>query len=194
MKVLVIAPHPDDETLCCGGTIMNFTEKGDKVKVVIVTDGRYGSFSEELKGTEELVKIRKEEALRVFEILGVKDFEFLGFEDSKVSEKIKEVEEKLSKILKEYSPDIVFSPSPCDLHPDHAEIGKIILKLFPNAYFYLVWGEEEVKFDIKDKKEKKMRAIEEYKSQKEILKKELSLEKFTGDHEVFYKVSKTTFP
>ena len=193
MKVLVISPHPDDETLCCAGTIMNFIEKGDKVKVVIVTDGRYGSYSKELYGTDKLVEIRKEETLRVFEILGVKDYEFLDFEDSKVVQKSKEVEERLSRIIKEYNPDIVFSPSPCDLHPDHSEIGKIIQRLFPNAYFYLIWGEEEVKFNIKDKREIKIRALEEYKSQKEILK-ELPLEKFTGDNEVFYRVSKRTFP
>ena len=193
MKVLVISPHPDDETLCCAGTIMNFVERGDKVKVVIVTDGRYGSYSKELYGTDELVKIRKEETIRALEILGVKDYEFLNFEDSKVVQKSKEVEESLSKIINEYKPDIVFAPSPCDLHPDHSEIGKIIMKLFPNAYFYLIWGGEEVKFDIKDKKEKKIKALEEYKSQKEILK-ELPLEKFTGDYEVFYRVNKTTFP
>ena len=194
MKVLVIAPHPDDETLCCAGTIMNFIERGDKVKIIIVTDGRYGTYSENLYGTEELVRIRKEEATKVFEILGVKDYDFLGFEDSKVSQKSKEVEEKLSSIIKEYKPDVVFAPSPCDLHPDHSEIGKIILKLFPNAYFYLIWGGEEVKFDIKGKREKKIKALEEYKSQMEILRRELPFEKFTGDKEVFYKVNKTTFP
>lgn len=192
MKFLVVAPHPDDETLCCGGTIMNFIERGDKVKVVIVTDGRYGAPSEELRGTEELVRIRKGEALRVFKILGVEDFEFLNFEDSKTSQKRKEVEEKLLKILHDYNPDVVFSPSPFDRHTDHAEIGKIMMKLFPSSYFYVIWGDqkegEEVKFEIKDKKEKKMRALEEYKSQIEGIKKDLPIERFAGDYEVFYKI------
>ena len=192
MKVLVVAPHPDDETLCCGGTIINFIERGDKVKVVIVTDGRYGAPSEELRGTEELVRIRKKEALRVFKILGVEDFEFLNFEDSKISRKNTEIEGKLYEILNDYNPDIVFSPSPYDRHTDHAEIGRIMLKLFPSSYFYVVWGDkkegEEVKFDIKNKREKKMRALEEYKSQIEGIKKDLPIEKFTGDYEIFYKI------
>ena len=231
MKVLVIVPHPDDETLCCAGTIMKFIEKGDKVKVIIVTDGRYGAPSEELRGTEELVRIRKEEALKVFKLLGVEDYEFLGFEDSRVSQKSKEVEERLAEILEKYKPDIVFAPSPLDSHPDHSEIGKIVKKIFPNAYFYVVWvdsgekvkklvknekvkrmllklfpflpslysrlfwkypkeGGEIVKFDIRDKKEKKMRALEEYKSQIKDLKKFLSLNKFVEDYEVFYKLKK----
>jgi len=192
VKVLVVAPHPDDETLCCGGTIMNFIERGDKVKVVIVTDGRYGAPSEELKGTEELVKIRKEEALRVFKILSVEDFEFLNFEDYQISQKSREVEEKLAKILHDYNPDIVFSPSPYDHHTDHAEIGRIMLKLFLNSYFYVVWGDqkvgEEVKFEIKNKRKKKMRALEEYESQIEGIKKDLPIERFTGDYEIFYKI------
>ena len=193
MKVLVIAPHPDDETLCCAGTIMNFIEKGDKVKVVIVTDGRYGAPSEELRGTETLVKIRREEAMKALKLLGVEDCEFLNFEDSKVSQKSKEVEEKLAEILKSYNPDVVFAPSPFDSHPDHSEVGKIIRKLFPNAYFYLVWGDkkegEEVRFEIKDKREKKVKALNEYKSQIEGLRKHLPLEKFTGDYEIFYRLT-----
>jgi len=228
MKVLVIAPHPDDETLCCAGTIMNFIEKGDKVKIVIVTDGRYGSLDEKLRGTEELVKIRKEETIRVFKLLGVEDYEFLNFEDSKVPQKRKEVEEKLAEILKNYNPDIVFAPAPFDSHPDHSEVGKIVRRLFPNAYFYLFWVDsgdkikklvknekvkktllklfpflsslysrlfwkypkegEIIKFGIRDKKEKKKRALEVYKSQINDLKKFLPISKFVKDYEVFYKL------
>ena len=159
MKVLVISPHPDDETLCCAGTIMNFIEKGDKVKVVIVTDGRYGSLDEKMKGTEELVRIRREEAIRVFKLLGVNDYEFLNFEDSKVNQKSKEVEDKLKEIIEEYKPDIVFAPATFDRHSDHSAIGKIVKKLFPNAYFYVIWGDkkegEEVRFEIKKKEKRK---------------------------------------
>jgi len=158
VKVLVIAPHPDDETLCCASSIMNFIEKGDKLKIVIVTDGRYGSLSEELRGTETIVRIKREEALRVFKILGVEDYDFLGFEDSKVSERSREVEEKVSEILKEFKPDMVFAPAPFDSHPDHSEIGKIMLKLFPSSYFYLVWTDskegEKVKELVKNEKVK----------------------------------------
>jgi len=192
VKVLVIAPHPDDETLCCAGTIMNFIEKGDKVKVVIVTDGRYGAPSEELRGTEELVRIRREEAIRVFELLGVKDYEFLNFEDSKVVQQSREVEERLKKLLESYKPDVVFAPSPFDSHPDHSEIGKIIKKLSPNAYFYLIWGDkkegEEVKFEVKGKREKKVEALNQYKSQIVGIKKNPNFEKFVGDYETFYKL------
>jgi len=138
------------------------------------------------------VRIRREEALKAFELLGVKDYEFLDFEDSKVVQQSKDVEERLKKLLESYKPDLVFAPSPFDSHPDHSEIGKIIKKLFPNAYFYLIWGDkkegEEVKFEVKDKREKKVEALNQYKSQIVGIKKNPNFEKFIGDYEIFYKL------
>ena len=189
-----------------------------------------GSLDEKLRGTEELIRIRKEEALKVFKLLGIEDYEFLNFEDLKVAQKSREIEEKLAEIIKEYKSDVVFAPAPFDSHPDHSEIGKIVKRLFPNAYFYLVWADsgekvkklvgnekvknvllklfpflpslyfrlfwrypkegEIVKFDIRDKKEKKILMLKEYKSQIEGLKRSVPLEKFIGDYEIFYKLNK----
>ncbi|BFH74832.1 PIG-L family deacetylase [Sulfurisphaera javensis] len=190
MRVLVVAPHPDDETLCCGGSIIQYLPN---VKVVIVTDGRYGAPTEELRGSEELVRIRKEEALRALGILGVNDVMFLNFEDSKVKEKEKEVKEALSVVLNQYKPDLVFSPIPIDAHPDHSALGKIMLELYPSSYFYLIWvsnlslsGWDEIKINVSKYKERKIRALEEYKSQLGGFSKDF-LARFTGDYEVFYK-------
>ncbi|QXJ35587.1 PIG-L deacetylase family protein [Saccharolobus shibatae] len=183
MKVLIVAPHPDDETLCCGGTIQIFKEMGYEVNVVIITDGRYGSPDERLRGSMELVEIRRQEALRANKILGVDNVTFLNFEDSKVSEREKEVEDALKSLMG----DAVFSPIRFDNHADHSTIGKIVEKIFPNAYFYIIWGSfqggwKEIRFDIKRYKEVKLRALQEYKSQIG----GLPLEKFTGDYEVFW--------
>jgi len=184
-KVLVIAPHPDDETLCCGGTIQIFKRKGYEIKVVIVTDGRYGAPSEELKGKRELVEIRKREALNAIKELGVNEVEFLDFEDSKVSERVEEVEEVLLRFLR--GVDVVFSPIVFDSHPDHSAIGGIIERLYPRAYFYLIWGSpniswRKVRFDIREFKGIKLKALYEYKSQIG----GLPLDRFTGDYESFW--------
>ena len=45
-RVLIIAPHPDDEVIGCGGVILNYLEQGSDVTVVIVTNGEYGCFGE----------------------------------------------------------------------------------------------------------------------------------------------------
>ncbi|ACP34631.1 LmbE family protein [Sulfolobus islandicus Y.G.57.14] len=183
MQVLIVAPHPDDETLCCGGVVQIFKERGYKVSVVVVTDGRYGSPDEKLKGSMELVEIRRQEALRASKILGIDEITFLSFEDSKVIEK--EVEKALVEFL--HDKDVVLSPIPFDSHPDHAKIGKVMEKLYPKAYFYLIWGSmqanwREVRFDIRKYREVKIRAINEYKTQIG----GLHLDRFTGDYEVFW--------
>jgi len=72
--------------------------------------------------------------MKALKLLGVENF---NFEDSKVSQKSKAVEETLAEILKSYNLDVVFAPSPFDTHPVHSEVGRIVRKLFPNACFYL---------------------------------------------------------
>ncbi len=71
VKVLVIAPHPDDETLCCGGILARHVERGDDVRVLIVTDGRYGAPTPELYGTDQLVRTRIEESRKATSKLGI---------------------------------------------------------------------------------------------------------------------------
>lgn len=192
MKALIIAPHPDDETLCCGGSIVSLLPN---VRVVIVTDGRYGAPSDELRGTDELVQIRKEETKRAMSILGVKDYIFLDFIDTTLREKKNEVKDKLLSIITEYYPDLVFSPSPLDNHPDHYTIGEIIKDIYPKALFYIIWERnnvdfnkwEEVRINISNYLDLKIKAINEYRSQIGGLTKKM-LNKFFSNYEIFYKI------
>ena len=76
-NVLVFAPHQDDDTLGCGGTIRRLVELGAKVTVVYMTDGGKGS-EKENKG---LAQHRQEEAVASLNVLGCRSQIFLGFED-----------------------------------------------------------------------------------------------------------------
>ena len=73
MKVLVIAPHPDDEVLGCGGTIVKHVSSGDVVYLCIVTKPYPPDWP------EAEIKPRKAEVLRVNKILGIKKTYFLDF-------------------------------------------------------------------------------------------------------------------
>ena len=53
-KVLVVAAHPDDEILGCGGTIRKFTKKGAKVKILFISDGET---SRKIKNEKEIKKL-----------------------------------------------------------------------------------------------------------------------------------------
>ncbi|MEZ4526776.1 MAG: PIG-L family deacetylase [Desulfobacterales bacterium] len=79
-KVLVLAPHPDDETLGCGGSVCMHTQSGDPVKIVFLTDGSKGDSS----GTaekEEYIALRRGEAEQACTSLGVTDTGSWSYED-----------------------------------------------------------------------------------------------------------------
>ncbi len=119
-KVLVLAPHPDDETLGCGGSICKHTQSGDPVKIVFLTDGSKGDSS----GTaekEEYTALRRDEALQACRCLGVTDTEFWSYEDRSLYASLEAGEpgDRFSDLMAEYRPELVYVPSPLEMHPDH---------------------------------------------------------------------------
>ncbi len=79
-KVIVFAPHPDDETIGCGGAIAAHCKHGDQVKIIILTNGdKAGAHNRHSK--EEYIEVRKTEAKQAGIVLGVKDIEFWEYPD-----------------------------------------------------------------------------------------------------------------
>ena len=76
----MLAPHPDDETLGCGGAIALHCQAGDAVKVVFITDGSKGG-SYPSVGQESCKRIRRDEGTQACKVLGVEDYDFWEFED-----------------------------------------------------------------------------------------------------------------
>ncbi len=129
---IVFAPHPDDETLGCGGTIAKRIDEGYKVFVVILTDGRH-AFSKVLNITstpspEEIKQIRKKEVTESVSILGVpkSNLFFFDFEDCTLSEYEKEVEQAVTAFIEDHFPDEVYFPLKRDGHPDHQAANRVI--------------------------------------------------------------------
>ena len=129
-KVIVFAPHPDDETWGCGGTIAKRISEGYEVLIVVMTDGRY-AFQKMLgidsdPTPEELKEIRKDEVKRAVKILGVpgKNIVFLGFIDGKLENHEKKAVEKVVEILND--PAEVYLPYKKDAHPDHRATYRIV--------------------------------------------------------------------
>ncbi len=114
MNILVIAPHPDDEVLGCGGTIVKHASKGDNVYVCIVTKGCEPIFSSELV---EKVRIECREANA---LLGVKETIFLDFPAAMMEEVLRyKLNDEFIKIVQELKPDIVYLPHRGDMQLDH---------------------------------------------------------------------------
>jgi LmbE family N-acetylglucosaminyl deacetylase len=131
-QIIVFAPHPDDETLGCGGTIAKRISEGYDVVVIVLTDGRY-AFSVVLgidsdPTPEELKQMRKEEVIRATRLLGVlrQNVFFLDFEDGTLSRHEKDAEAKIIDIMKEFTPEEVYFTSAKDYNPDHQAASRIV--------------------------------------------------------------------
>lgn len=125
-SAIVFAPHPDDETLGCGGTIIKKKRAGAKIRIVFTTDGRH---AQELIPEEKMKTIRESEAIAAARLLGLEDNEviFLEFEDTKLRENEENAIGKVTEIIQQEQPTQVFIPYYKDILPDHILTNRIVL-------------------------------------------------------------------
>lgn len=121
-RVLILAPHVDDETIGAGGTICTHIEQGATVRCVYLTDG--GKSQSELP-REELIEERKKEAERVQQILGIHELEYYHLPDGEV-ESNKQTQQLLVNTITEFAPDVIYCPTLVDCHTDHVATGRIL--------------------------------------------------------------------
>ena len=114
MKILIIAPHPDDEVLGCGGTVAKHSKQGDEVYLCIVTKAYLPDWS------EEFIKNRPKEIEKANKILGIKKTYFLDYPTVKLDTiPQKELNNSISKVVAEVKPEIVYIPHKGDVNKDH---------------------------------------------------------------------------
>mgnify|MGYP001213661646 FL=1 len=124
-KILVLAPHADDEILGCGGTIDKYSKLGSKVYVSILTNANIGA--EELFSKNLIKKIRNE-ALQANELLNVKNLNFSELPAPRLDQyPIYKISNLIQKKIKKFKPDTVFIPSEKDIHTDHKIINQAAL-------------------------------------------------------------------
>ena len=123
----MFSPHPDDESLACGGTILRKKQAGATVKLVHVSDG---GASTTLIPRDELRAIRKKESVNAGRVLGLDDIYFLDFPDGHLREHIPAATQRVVEILRLESPDEVFVPychEPMRQAGDHVAVTNIVL-------------------------------------------------------------------
>jgi N-acetylglucosamine malate deacetylase 1 len=117
-KVLVIAAHPDDEILGCGGSIAFHVNKGDEVSVVFMSDGVTSRKNKEVSLNE--IDKRKRSALGACAILGAQEPYFLDLPDNQMdTHSILEITQKLERVIDKIKPEIVYTHHGKDLNIDH---------------------------------------------------------------------------
>lgn len=130
-RFLFVGPHPDDIEIGAGATAAKLAALGREVCFLICLDGRYGS---DTIAPEELIEIRKNEAIASAKALGVTDVRFLGLSDGGFYDNT-ELENGIAKVIGDFKPDVLFAPDPCvasECHTDHLNVGNAVRKL---AYF-----------------------------------------------------------
>jgi LmbE family N-acetylglucosaminyl deacetylase len=120
---LVCAPHPDDETLGCGGLIARKRDAGTAVRVLVASNG---AGSHVTRSGLDLAAIRAREVTEACRILGVaaRDLVQLGLPDGELARFEDELVDRVAEEIDELRPDDVFVTSTRDWHPDHQALGR----------------------------------------------------------------------
>ncbi len=116
-RVLVLAPHPDDETLGCGGSLALHDKAGDPIKIVFLTNGAKGDSTGKIEKNRYMA-LRQSEAERACECMGVSELEFWPYEDRSLAG-ARGALSRMVDLLNDYRPQLVYAPSPLEIHPDH---------------------------------------------------------------------------
>src|SRR5690349_17890320 len=119
-EVLVLAPHPDDETFGCGGTIRMLTERGVAVDIAFLTRGEMGmeGHAPSAQVSCEMAETRTREARAAGGVLGVRQITFLDGHDMQLQSEPGLVA-AIADLLRSRPYQRVFCPWPHDSHVDH---------------------------------------------------------------------------
>lgn len=117
-KILIIAVHPDDETLGCGGTLLKHKANGDEIHWIIATDIKVSEGF-----TKESIERRDNEIKEVEKLYDFNSVHRLGLSTMRVDEySMSELIAKISAVVNEVKPNIIYLPFKADVHSDHRHI------------------------------------------------------------------------
>ena len=145
-SVLVVAAHPDDEALGCGGTMARLARDGVAVRAMFLTDGvsaRQGG------DPSEIVRLRQERAdmaRRAADLLGTAAPALHAFPDNQMdSVPFLSIVQAIETIASDIGPELVLTHNPSDLNLDHRLCAQAVLRAFrpmPGATVRTIWGFE----------------------------------------------------
>lgn len=156
-QVIVFAPHPDDETLGCGGAIALFRQYHIPVRVIVISDGTQSHPNSKQFPADKLRTLREKEAGAALAILGAcaDCVTFLRWPDTAVprlqdaSGGFNEAVGECDRALKTIMPDLIFLPWQHDQHCDHRATWEIVRHCLqswpqpPRQLAYSIWGDRK---------------------------------------------------
>jgi len=191
-RMIVFAPHPDDEIISCGGTILKYEAFGAEITIVIATSGLGGYAKKEEK--KDILKTREMELTNISEILNSKVIE-LGYDHLTIN---RESVARITNLIRDLRPQVILMPHFSDFHRVHRNLSFIVRESIyhcatgkaygghsrnwtpfavyyyesPSCKFQYIEGSVFITVDIENYWEEKKHIFNQiYKSQKEVLKR-----------------------
>ncbi len=129
-SVLVVAPHPDDEVVGCGGAILRHEAAGAQVSVAYVTDGRRSrAFG---LAPQQMAETRRLEAEAAAVHLRIDRFEWFKLPEGEWQQNL--LQSRLCELLRRCKPTFVYAPSRVDFHPEHHAIAHALAQALATCY------------------------------------------------------------
>ncbi len=128
-RILVVAAHPDDEFLGCGGTLINHRDNGDDIGILIMSEGSTSRDKKRniLKRQKELLELKKV-AKKIANQIKSKFVKFNSFPDNRMdSVNFLDVVKKVENVIKTFKPNIIYTHHPSDLNIDHNIVYKAVM-------------------------------------------------------------------
>ena len=116
-RVLIVAPHPDDEAIGCVGTVLLHVRSGDRVCIAVATDGRQ---SKVIADPAAMARQRHREASHASRLMRVERLELIGLAEGEWS--IGQLQAPLRALIEEIAPGVIYAPSRIDFHPEHFKV------------------------------------------------------------------------
>jgi LmbE family N-acetylglucosaminyl deacetylase len=143
-KVLIVAAHPDDEILGCGGAMALHSDKGDKVHVIFMTNGTTSRGAKNRLLDE--INQRKQSALDACNIVGAQHPIFLDFPDNQMDAcSMLEITQRLEDVINRIEPEIIYTHHSKDLNIDHQLTHQAVMTACrpqPNNFVYEIYSFE----------------------------------------------------
>src|SRR6516225_5421651 len=168
-RLMLIAPHPDDEALACSVILQQAVRAGAAIRIVYVTDGDDNPWPQRAlerrwrlnaSDRKRWGKLRRAEALAALRVLdiGPADIQFLALPDQGLTDLLlrdcNSSLMRIAQVIDDWSPTDIFAPSLFDIHPDHNAVAVMMRLIFTDfvtdevsRWNYLVHGRSPAFFD-----------------------------------------------
>jgi LmbE family N-acetylglucosaminyl deacetylase len=128
MNVLVVAAHPDDEILGCGGTMTRLTREGHEVRIAILAEGMSSRFAQREDADQKQLQRLHAQAQQAADKVGAKELILCKLPDNRMDTvPLLDVVKLVEDLVERFRPEVIYTHHPGDLNVDHGVVHRAVL-------------------------------------------------------------------